>query len=74
MSQGAERIRQGIQRNPKEKLTALLQHGTPETMRVAYVARKRDAAPGVDGVRWKEYGGGLDEQLLDLHDRVHAGT
>ena len=74
MSQGAERIRQCIQRNPKEKLTALLQHVTPETLRVAYVALKRDAAPGVDGVTWKEYGGGLDEQLLDLHDRVHAGT
>ena len=43
-------------------------------MRVAYVARKREAAPGVDGVRWKEYGGGLDERLLDLHERVHAGT
>ena len=74
VSQGAERIRQGIQRNPKEKLTALLQHGTPETLRVAYVARKREAAPGVDGVRWKEYGGGLDERRLDLHERVHAGT
>ena len=74
VSQGAERIRQCIQRNPKEKLTALLHHVTPETLRVAYVALKRDAAPGVDGVTWKEYGGGLDEQLLDLHDRVHAGT
>ena len=74
VSQGAERIRQCIQRNPKEKLTALLHHVTPETLRVAYVALKRDAAPGVDGVRWKEYGGGLDEQLLDLHERVHAGT
>ena len=33
VSQGAERIRQCITRKPKEKLTALLHHVTPETLR-----------------------------------------
>ena len=74
VSQGAERIRQFIERNPQEKLTALLHHVTPETLRAAYDALKRDAAAGVDGVTWKAYGEGLDERLLDLHDRVQAGT
>ena len=74
VSQGAERIRQFIARKPKEKLTALLHHVTPGTLRAAYDALKREAAPGVDGMTWDRYGEGLDERLLGLHDRVHAGT
>ena len=63
-----------MERKPGEKLTALLHHITPEALREAYLALKRDAAPGVDGVRWREYGDGLDERLLDLHGRVHRGA
>ena len=74
MSPGAERIRQFVKRNPGEKLTALLHHITPEALRDAYLALKRDAAPGVDGMTWREYGDGLDERLLDLHGRVHRGA
>ena len=57
-----------------ERLTALLHHITPEALRDAYLALKRDAAPGVDGMTWREYGDGLDERLLDLHGRVHRGA
>ena len=57
-----------------ERLTALLHHITPEALREAYLALKRDAAPGVDGMTWREYGDGLDERLLDLHGRVHRGA
>ena len=28
----------------------------------------------MDGVTWHEYGNGLEERLLDLHDRVHSGA
>ena len=71
---GAERIRQFAKENPGERLTALLHHITPEALRDAYLALKRDAAPGVDGMTWREYGDGLDERLLDLHGRVHRGA
>ena len=71
VSPGAERIRQFAKKNPGKKLTALLHHITPEALEQAYHALKRDAAPGVDGMTWREYGDGLDERLLDLHDRVH---
>ena len=74
VSPGAERIRQFIKRNPGEKLTALLHHITPEALREAYLALRRNAAPGVDGVTWREYGDGLDERLLDLHGRVQRGA
>ena len=31
------------------------------------------AAPGVDGVTWEDYGQDLEANLRDLHARVHAG-
>ena len=74
VSPGAERIRQFVKEKPGERLTALLHHITPEALREAYLALKRDAAPGVDGMTWREYGDGLDERLLDLHGRVRRGA
>ena len=71
---GAERIRQFAKENPGEQLTALLHHITTETLEAAYLALKRDAAPGVDGMTWREYGAELAERLLDLKDRVHSGA
>jgi len=35
---------------------------------------KRQAAPGVDGVTWKEYENGLEGRVADLHSRVHRGA
>ena len=74
VTQGAERIRQFVKREPKEKLTALLHHITPDTLRKAYHGLQPGSAPGVDGMSWAEYGQGLEERLLDLHGRVQAGT
>ena len=73
MSPGAERIRQFVERKPGEKLTALLHHITSGDAAGAYLAAKRDAAPGVDGVAWSEYGD-LEERLLDLYGRVQRGA
>ena len=74
MSQEAERIREVIKRKPQEKLTALLHHIRTDALRDAYLGLKPESAPGADGMRWEEYGEGLEERLLDLHRRVHAGT
>ena len=74
MPSGADRIRQHVKEKPKEKLTALLHHITPEALGAAYATLKRDAAPGVDGMTWEEYGQGLDGRLHDLHRRVHTGA
>lgn len=35
---------------------------------------KRDAAAGVDGVTWDEYGEGLESRLAVLHHQVHSGA
>lgn len=72
--QVASRLRKAVERNPKERLTALLHHINTGTLRESYFGLKKDAAAGVDRMTWEEYGEGLEERLLDLHDRVHAGA
>ena len=37
-------------------------------------ALKPKAAPGVDGVTWADYGLDLEDNLRDLHARVHRGA
>ena len=58
----------------QERFTALLHHLTINLLRESFYVLKRKAAPGVDGVRWKEYAAGLEDHLADLHSRVHGGT
>ena len=43
-------------------------------LRDSFYALKRQASPGVDGVRWQEYESGLEDRLVDLHGRVHRGA
>jgi RNA-directed DNA polymerase len=70
---GLERIRQAARERQEERFTNLLTHLDLDLLRFAYKALKRDAAPGVDGVTWREYAEGLEERLADLKDRVHSG-
>ena len=74
VSQAADRIRQAARRKPEERLTALLHHVTVEALKGAYHALHPRAAAGVDRMTWDAYGEGLEERMLDLHDRVHSGA
>jgi len=57
------------------RFTALLHHiYRPETLRKAYLALKPDAAPGVDGQTWRHYGEALEDNLLDLSERLKRGA
>ena len=56
------------------RFTALLQHVSVDRLRTAYGAISPQAAPGVDGVTWATYGQALEENLQDLHRRVHSGA
>ncbi len=54
-----ERVRQAAERDRKQRFTALLHHVYDvERLRAAYLALKRDAAPGIDGETWQHYGAG----------------
>jgi RNA-directed DNA polymerase len=74
VSQGLAGVRQAARKRKGERFTALLHHLTLELLRASFYALKREAAAGVDGVRWKEYETGLEERLADLHSRVHRGA
>jgi retron-type reverse transcriptase len=74
MSQGLNGVREKARKNERERFTALLHHVTVDLLRDSYYGLKRKAAPGVDGVTWKEYGTGLEDRLQDLHSRVHRGA
>src|ERR1700674_899837 len=72
--QGLERVRQAARQRKKERFTALLHHVTVELLREAFYALKRKAAPGVDGLTWEDYEAELEDNLQDLHARVHRGA
>ncbi len=64
---GLERVREAARRDKQLKFTALLHHINIDLLRRSYCGLKRQAAPGVDGVVWRDYGEGLEERLADLH-------
>jgi RNA-directed DNA polymerase len=73
-STGLARVREVGERDKEVRFTALLHHVTEEVLAEAYYSLKRGAAPGIDGVTWKQYEEGLEHRLRDLHRRVHQGT
>src|SRR5262252_4820687 len=74
VSQGLAGVRKAARERKEMRFTALLHHLTVGLLRDSFYALKRKAAPGVDGVTWKEYETGLEGRLSDLHSRVHRGT
>ena len=67
------RVRRVAATDKEARFTALLHHVDVDRLRAAYFALRPKAAPGVDGVTWHEYGQNLEENLEDLHARVHRG-
>ncbi|EQD52702.1 RNA-directed DNA polymerase (Reverse transcriptase), partial [mine drainage metagenome] len=74
MFPGLDRVRERAKREKKERFTALLHHVDVDLLRAAFSWLKRDAAPGVDGLTWREYEQNLEVRLVDLHARVHRGA
>jgi hypothetical protein len=67
-------VRKVAHEEKRTQFTALLHHVTIDLLRNSYYSLKREAAPGVDGVTWKEYETGLEARLANLHSQVHLGT
>ena len=69
------RIRQAAQRDKEEQFTALWHHvANTDRLREVYFGQKRNAASGVDGVTWQDYGEDLERNLEDLSGRLHRGA
>jgi group II intron reverse transcriptase/maturase len=69
------RVRQAASKDKKLRFTTLMHHiYNPDTLRQAYFGLKRDAAPGVDGQTWQQYGQALEAHLQDLSTRLKRGA
>ena len=74
VSHELSRVREAARRDRTAKFTALFHHLTLARLRSCYVALSHKAAAGVDGVTWVQYGERLEENLQDLHARLHRGA
>jgi group II intron reverse transcriptase/maturase len=74
VSQALERIRRVAKERKKEKFTSLLHHISIDLLDEAFFELKENAAPGVDGLTWKDYEQDLERNLEDLHAHVHRGA
>ena len=74
VSQGLAGVRKVARERKRERFTTLLHHVTIDRLRASFRALKKSAAPGVDGVTWREYEEGLEDRLADLKDRIRRGA
>jgi RNA-directed DNA polymerase len=74
VSQGLIGVRRAARERKQERFTTLLHHLNVDLLRGSYYALQRKAAPGVDGMTWREYADGLEDRLTDLHSRIHRGA
>ena len=74
VSQALGRVRRAAKQRRRERFTALFHHLSPGLLREAFLALRRDAAPGVDGLTWRAYEADLDRRIEALHARVHRGA
>src|SRR3979411_1259226 len=74
VSQALERIRQIAKERETEQFTALLHHVSADLLGEVFFELKENAAPGVDGLSWREYEADLERNLEDLHARLHRGA
>jgi len=74
VSRALERVRNVARQRKKERLTTLFHHITTDLLRLSFLALKRDAAPGVDGVTWQDYERDLEQKLSELHEEIHRGA
>ena len=74
VSSDLDRVRQVARKDGDVRFTALLHHVSVDRLREAYRAISPDAAAGVDGVTWRDYGHDLEANLSDLHARVARGA
>ena len=67
------RVREVARKDKDARFTALLHHVTPELLERSFRSLKKDAAPGVDGVRWRDYERGAPVRLLSLWEQAQQG-
>jgi RNA-directed DNA polymerase len=67
-------VREAARRERKQKFTSLLHHLTADLLRASFFELKKQAAPGIDGERWRDYAKEFERRIEDLHGRIHRGA
>jgi group II intron reverse transcriptase/maturase len=67
-------VREAAKKEKGQRFTALLHHVTEGLLLDSFYSLKRQAAPGVDEVTWREYEPDVEARIRDLHGRVHRGA
>ncbi len=67
-------VREAARKDGTLKFTALLHHVNEECLLEAFYNLKKTAAVGVDQVTWHEYERNVEENIADLHGRIHRGA
>jgi len=73
-SRGLTGVREAARKDSTLKFTALLHHVSVDCLTEAFYDLKKTAAVGVDGVTWAEYERNVEDNIADLHGRVHRGA
>jgi RNA-directed DNA polymerase len=69
------RVREAARRNKEVRFTAIFHHIVEvERLEQAFWATRRDAASGIDGMTWEQYGQDLDRNLRGLAERLRKGA
>jgi len=71
---GLARVRQRAEADKECRFNNLFQFLKVDLLRESFYKLKRDAAPGLDGVRWYEYERSLEERLPELERELHKGS
>ena len=73
VSSDLDRVRQAARKDKDARFTALMHHVSYHRLMLAFDDLKKDAAPGVDGMTWREFDQDWQGNLRDLHERVQSG-
>src|SRR6516164_1539068 len=70
VSQALDRIRQAAKLRKEERFTSLLHHVNVDLLRLSFFALKKNAAPGVDGLAWRDYEAGCKPKSLLMLESI----
>jgi RNA-directed DNA polymerase len=73
-SLGLSGVRTTARAQPELKFTSLLHHVNEQLLMDAFFDLKKTAAVGIDEVTWHDYEVDLQDQITDLHGRIHRGA
>ena len=75
LQRNLRRVREAADRLRGQQLNSLWHHCyNVDHLRSVFLEMKKSAAPGVDGVTWRDYAENMEENLLDLSSRLARGA